>query len=639
MSGPGPTMKTIQKRFYTALPRAVSSSSASTSPISRVRSNSAPSTRSLYTANPSTGPLAFFDTPPPPPPPPSSRPGNPHILSTSRLPVKAEGEGSTHSTGPHSQSSPHGQGQTSGQPPFSLALTSPQANSSSPPHTPASYQSAGFFPYSSFAPIPFYNVSLSDHSESHPRVKRQRMRYHLDVGAYGIPKRANGHAKTSKGGNSSIGNGRLFHGTPTEDLSLAVQVGEDAYFIRENAMGVADGVGGWSRAKGRHPVSSKHASQDPSPSALFARRLMHHCSAETPEADACASRRRDVSPVRSVSPRRNGSTALNDSWPWNADVDELNEELEDSLEDLEDGLDVLMILERAYESTIKAHVVTEEAPVPPLTSAANSPPLASIPEDEPLATGPNAAEALPQLAPLPPDTPVPLQPKTVPLMTGSSTALVAVLQHSPPRPPRATSPPRPMLFNSPTPAPPKPTYDAVLKIAHLGDCMGMLVRDEYVAWRSAEMWWAFNTPVQLGPSSSARPRDAQILELPVQADDILILASDGLSDNLWDEEVLDEVVRFKRSFLKNKDQGKGQGLLGRRTLAGMLSEALCSRARRVSERKGKSYGDDVVDVEDEVPFARRAREQGKTFRGGKIDDISVLVAVISPAPDTVRSSL
>ncbi|KAF9221040.1 hypothetical protein BS17DRAFT_758282 [Gyrodon lividus] len=633
MSAPGPTMKTIQKRFYTALPRTVSSSSTPTSPISRVRSHSVSSSRSLYTANSSTGPLAFFDSPPPPPP--SSRPDNPHILSTSRLPVKAEGEGSSHSTGPHSQSSPHGQGQTSGQPPFSLALTSPQANASSPPHIPASYQSAGFFPYSSFAPTPFYNVTLSDHSDSHPCAKRQRMRYHLDVGAYGIPKHAKKHIKSGKG-NSSIDSGRLFQGTPPEDLSLAVQVGEDAYFIRENAMGVADGVGGWSRAKDL--VSSRHASQDPSPSALFARRLMHHCSAEALEAEACNARRRDVSPARSVSPRRTGSTALNDSWPWTADVDQLNEELEDSLEDLEDGLDVLMILERAYDKTIKAHVMTEDVSTPPSVSTAAHPPsLASIPEDGPFVTGSNAADALLQSTPLPPEIPVAPQPKIVPLKTGSSTALVAVLQHSLPRTPRTSTPPCPMLFNFPTP--PKPAHDVVLKIAHLGDCMGMLVRDEYIAWRSAEMWWAFNMPAQLGPRSSARPRDAQILELPVQADDILILASDGLSDNLWDEEVLDEVVRFKRSFLKDREQGRGQGLLGRRTLAGMLSEALCSRARRVSERKGKSYHDDGDEVEDEVPFARRAREQGKTFRGGKIDDISVLVAVISPAPEMAGSSL
>lgn len=60
----------------------------------------------------------------------------------------------------------------------------------------------------------------------------------------------------------------------------------------------------------------------------------------------------------------------------------------------------------------------------------------------------------------------------------------------------------------------------------------------------------------------------------------------------------------------------------------MLSEALCSRARKVSEVKGGKtpkteagcFNDrSSTTVEDEVPFARRAREEGKTFRGGKTD--------------------
>lgn len=155
----------------------------------------------------------------------------------------------------------------------------------------------------------------------------------------------------------------------------------------------------------------------------------------------------------------------------------------------------------------------------------------------------------------------------------------------------------------------------------------------------------------------------------------MILASDGLSDNLWDEDVLDEVVRFKKTFLdststsmahqevEEEDSGYSsssstssttittatstgvepgpEGTLKRKTLAGMLSEALCSRARRVSERKASFSSSSplprpVVDQqhntkdEDEVPFARRAREAGKRFYGGKNDDISVVVAVISP---------
>ena len=140
------------------------------------------------------------------------------------------------------------------------------------------------------------------------------------------------------------------------------------------------------------------------------------------------------------------------------------------------------------------------------------------------------------------------------------------------------------------------------------------------------MWWSFNTPVQLGPMSPSKPTDAQVFEIPVVADDILILASDGLSDNLWDEEVLEEVVRVKDVLLKHStSNGASLGqLLARRSLSGMLSEALCSRARRVAERGSSGSGRrgplEVVGEEvDEVPFARRAREEGKRFKGGKVD--------------------
>ena len=34
-----------------------------------------------------------------------------------------------------------------------------------------------------------------------------------------------------------------------------------------------------------------------------------------------------------------------------------------------------------------------------------------------------------------------------------------------------------------------------------------------------------------------------------------------------------------------------------------------------------------IKVDDEVPFARRAREHGKCYRGGKPDDIAVVVCV------------
>lgn len=151
-------------------------------------------------------------------------------------------------------------------------------------------------------------------------------------------------------------------------------------------------------------------------------------------------------------------------------------------------------------------------------------------------------------------------------------------------------------------------------------------------------------PLQLGPVThpTVTPSTAaHYFTLPVRADDILILASDGLSDNLWDEEVLDEVVKFRRSFLGVSQQeveskataknGEKDRILRRKALAGMLSEALCSRARKVAERRWSPKSNEVSpsadgifssfsrEESDEVPFARRAREAGRVFRGGKQD--------------------
>ncbi|KAI0050115.1 hypothetical protein FA95DRAFT_1587898 [Auriscalpium vulgare] len=546
MSPPGSTMKTFQKRLYTVLPRAIPT---------RVRSNSGSAARSLYTSY--APPLAYFDSPPPP-----SRP-NSHVLSTTRLPIEAKAE-------PEAPNNGHGH-HGGPVPPSSIALTSPHANAQSSLN---GVPSTALLPPTFFPYPPIVNSSLDAPSPApSTSTSATKLRYHFDVGAYGIPKRNPTGAVAGRDGHGSA----AAWGVPSRDvegLDLAVQVGEDAYFVRDNAMGVADGVGGWSKGT---------PSGTPSASALFARRLMHYCSAELQE-----HQQRCSCSTQAFSFREPYVPFVPPPPP---NLEALEEEEDDVLDDLEEGLDVLMILERAYERALSAHVVTPPRAPSPSASSAPSTPLPTSSSRQPTST-----------------------PER--LLTGSSTALLAVLDAQV-RVPEAQSPPA-------------EAHDAVIKIAHLGDCMGMLVRGDEIVWRSEEMWWSFNTPLQLGPSSRTSPSTAQVHTLPVRKDDILILASDGLSDNLWDEDVLDEVQRLRHAALK----GGNTGLLGsvkRRTMAGMLSEALCSRARGVACRRTARES-----MEDEVPFGRRAREEGRVFKGGKADDISVLVAVVSPTEDTSR---
>ena len=171
----------------------------------------------------------------------------------------------------------------------------------------------------------------------------------------------------------------------------------------------------------------------PSPSALFARRLMHFCSAEV-----AAQVSTPVVSFHDVPPSSNfpySPSSLPSHLATQEDV------VDEIAEDLADGLDILLILERAYQRTLKAHVMM-----------------------------PSAQASTPSL-------PAPSTPE--PLLTGSSTALLAVLDSA--------------GSHVPTPEVSVVTdaraHDAVLRIAHLGDCMGMLVRGDDIAWRSEEMWW------------------------------------------------------------------------------------------------------------------------------------------------------
>lgn len=524
------TMKTIQKHLCTVLPR--------------VRSNSVSSPR-LYSNSAS---LSLFDSSAPPP----SRP----VLSSSRLSIEgkpAEVEGAQNSQH-HSHSHP----------PFSLALTQPQSSSGPTLANTNPQGQYALFPYSSLTqpscvhPQPAQQPAY-DHA--HPRPKRQRLRYQLDVGAYGIPKRCRAVPSSSRRHHTYA---HQYHSL--DDLSLSVQVGEDAYFIRDNAMGVADGVGGWSKS---------HSRPSSTPSALFARRLMHFCSAEvetatTPSPSKATPIPVPTAPVKSypgshpfppsrshfsfthhLKPRR--PTPTSPAWKWSGssmssslpaswtlhdvfnvtppspappapeqtntrhspffsseqstasllerDQEDLEQDLEDSLEELSEGIDVLQILERAYDRTLKAHVVP----------SSDQPPLPSRTEPSTPVSATASTSAT--------------ERESQPLLAGSSTALLAVLDH-PPRPPHAptvtsTSTSTTHMHTSTSKAAETPLaaaaatatsstsaftdpstveceleeclndgeYDAVIKIAHVGDCMGMLVRGEDIVWRSEEMWW------------------------------------------------------------------------------------------------------------------------------------------------------
>ncbi|KAI7848188.1 phosphatase 2C-like domain-containing protein [Circinella umbellata] len=285
--------------------------------------------------------------------------------------------------------------------------------------------------------------------------------------------------------------------TPQEDaIYSSVQIGDDAYFKRHDALGVADGVGGWRKHTGANP-------------ALYARKLMHYAQLELDRID-------------------------NNKRPSHVQQDQL---------------DPVMVLENAY------HLTSLDA------------------QNE--------------------------------NFVGSTTACIVMLCQD------------------------------ELRVANLGDCgVSIIRRDDYV-FRSEEQQHSFNFPYQLGTASFDYPSDAQQFSIKIEEGDIIILATDGLFDNLFDDEILEEVQNCIKEYEQSEDGQKeneekksdsssttttmSTTTTSSTTVPQLISDALAIRARIVSEDPGNPSS----------PFQCRAMHEGMYYQGGKADDISVLVAIVN----------
>ncbi|ORX54043.1 protein serine/threonine phosphatase 2C [Hesseltinella vesiculosa] len=159
-----------------------------------------------------------------------------------------------------------------------------------------------------------------------------------------------------------------------------------------------------------------------------------------------------------------------------------------------------------------------------------------------------------------------------------------------------------------------------LRIANLGDCGISVIRQNDYIFRSEEQQHSFNFPYQLGTGSPDQPKDAQVFNIKLEKNDIIIMGTDGLYDNLFDKEIL-SIIRSQVTPFMHPGSSKVFHFEPQR-----LSDALALRAKTVSDNKRN------IDS----PFQTRAMDEGFYYQGGKKDDISVVVAVVrdnEDAPD------
>ncbi|XP_074574119.1 putative protein phosphatase 2C 55 [Curcuma longa] len=145
--------------------------------------------------------------------------------------------------------------------------------------------------------------------------------------------------------------------------------------------------------------------------------------------------------------------------------------------------------------------------------------------------------------------------------------------------------------------------DQGIHALNLGDSGFIVVRDGSTLFRSPVQQHDFNFTYQLeSDNGSDLPSSAQIFNFPVASGDIVIAGTDGLFDNLYNNEITAVVVQATRA-------GFGPQVTARK-----IAELARQRAQ---------------DRNRQTPFSAAAQDAGYRYYGGKLDDITVVVSYIT----------
>lgn len=150
-------------------------------------------------------------------------------------------------------------------------------------------------------------------------------------------------------------------------------------------------------------------------------------------------------------------------------------------------------------------------------------------------------------------------------------------------------------------------------MTNLGDCKVLVIRprEKKVLFRTEEQWHWFDCPMQLGTNSVDTPRNDAVLSLvDLEEDDIVLAASDGVLDNLWEHEVLTLTLES----LEKWEQGRKEGEAPDQTHPAILTEECMVFVARELLRAALEIAQDPYA---ESPYMEKAIDEGLAIQGGK----------------------
>ncbi|KAE9606717.1 putative protein-serine/threonine phosphatase [Lupinus albus] len=145
--------------------------------------------------------------------------------------------------------------------------------------------------------------------------------------------------------------------------------------------------------------------------------------------------------------------------------------------------------------------------------------------------------------------------------------------------------------------------DEGLQAINLGDSGFIVVRDGRTIFRSPVQLHGFNFTFQLESGNGGDlPSSGEVFTLPVAPGDVVIAGTDGLFDNLYNNEISAVVVNAVKD--------------------GLEPQATAQKIAAMARHR-------ALDRNKLTPFSIAAQEAGFRYIGGKLDDITVVVSYIT----------
>ncbi|KAM3295671.1 hypothetical protein ACQJBY_038146 [Aegilops geniculata] len=142
-----------------------------------------------------------------------------------------------------------------------------------------------------------------------------------------------------------------------------------------------------------------------------------------------------------------------------------------------------------------------------------------------------------------------------------------------------------------------------IQAINLGDSGFIVIRDGCTLCRSPVQQHDFNFSYQLqSGNSSDLPNAAQVFKVPVASGDVIVAGTDGLFDNLYNNDITAVVVHATRAGLEPQ----------------VTAQKIAALARQRAQDKNRP-----------TPFSTAAQDAGYRYYGGKLDDITVVVSYVT----------